>query len=249
MIKPNFGNFIGKLFINLLTKIIIKYNSGNKMNIPLLNRIKKRAHRDIALIEDVLIKVIYEIDNTAEIHGGTVIWRCFGGRRFSKDIDVYLRSNGELDELQAKVSSAAERYGASVTRFKDTGNLVFAKFLIGGISSEIDLNYKRYYKEPITKNYENADGTFYDILIPSPEALLIEKIEAYNDRISITDLYDIRILADFVEMQEVRHQLRSFLSSMKAVGKEEERRLEDLIYEGPIPSYDSLVDHIKGRIQ
>ena len=41
------------------------------MSLPLANRLKRRAQRDVALFEDVLVRIIYEIDSTAEIHG---IW-------------------------------------------------------------------------------------------------------------------------------------------------------------------------------
>ena len=219
------------------------------MNLPISNRLKKRAQRDVATLEDVFIKIIYDIDNTAEIHGGTVVWRCFGGRRFSKDIDVYLQSRDELETLKSKIKETTERYGAKMLKFKDTGNLIFAEFILGDIYSEIDINYKSYYKEYITRNYENVDGSFYEILIPPPEKLLLEKIEAYKDRTSITDLYDMRILADFVDVKLVGKQLKEFLDRIKRPDNKEEERLKDLVYEGPIPSFTSLVKHLEEKMQ
>ncbi|MGI0141945.1 MAG: nucleotidyl transferase AbiEii/AbiGii toxin family protein [Candidatus Micrarchaeales archaeon] len=195
-----------------------------------------------------MVRIIYEIDNTVEIHGGTAIWRCFGGRRFSKDIDVYLESQEKLEELKARIGITAEKYGAKLSKFKDTGNLIFAELLLDDIHSEIDINYKSYYKNPVIKNYETLDGTIYEVLIPPPEALLAEKIEAYNDRKSITDLYDIRILADFVRVDEVSKQLKTFLLNIKNPGKEEEDRLKNLIYEGPLPTFKTLVEYIKSKI-
>lgn len=214
------------------------------MNIPLSNRLKMRSQYDVALLEDVLVRVIYGIDRTAEIHGGTAIWRCFGGRRFSKDIDIYLKSKDELEELKAKLPDTVERYGAKVLKFKDTGHLIYASLLMGDIHSEIDINYNKYYDNPEIKNYENLDGTFYEVLIPSPEALVVEKINAYNDRRFITDLYDMRILIDNVQIEKVKDSMRDFLSSIKSPEKEEEKRLTGLIYEGPIPTFKSLVSYI-----
>ena len=68
---------------------------------------------------------------------------------------------------------------------------------------------------------------------------------------SITDLYDLRILVDFADIGEVRPQLKAFVSAIdveKGMRKEEER-LKDLIYEGPVPSFASLVEYIRDRIQ
>ncbi len=152
------------------------------MDIPLLNRLKKKSQRDIALLEDVLTRVLYEIDNTVELHGRTTIWRCFGSRRFSKDIDVYLKSQEKLEDMKSRIPGIVEKYGAKVLKFKDTGNLIFIEISLGGIFSEIDINYKKYYKNPIIKSYENLDGTFYEVLTLPPEALIAEKMDAYNDR-------------------------------------------------------------------
>ncbi len=224
-------------------------NFGEFMGIPLMNRLKKRSQRDVALFEDVLVKILYEIDITAEIHGGTAIWRCFGGRRFSKDIDIYLESREKVEELKKKIEKTAEMYGVKLLKFKDTGNLIFAEMLLGDIYSEIDINYKKYYKTPVIRNYENLDGTFFEVLILPPEELIAEKINAYNDRRSITDLYDLRILVDFADTKIVRSKLNSFLSSINEPDKGEDAMLKSLIYEGPVPTFKSLIEYLKSKIK
>ncbi len=220
------------------------------MNIPLRNRLQKRAQRDVALLEDVLVRILYEADSTAEIHGGTAIWRCYGGRRFSKDIDIYLASQEKLQELKERIRVVADRYNAKVEKLKDTGHLIYISFLLDDIYSEIDINYKAYYREPVVRQYENLDGSFYDVLTLPPEALIDEKINAYADRESITDLYDIGILLDHADVKALRPKMKKFVSSLKTPArlKEEESRLQGLIYEGPIPSFRTLVDRIKGKI-
>lgn len=215
-----------------------------------MNRLRKRSHRDVALLEDVMVRIVYGLDSTIEIHGGTAIWRCYGGKRFSKDIDMYVASQEKWQELKERITETAKDYGAEVIKLKDTGNLIFMELLVDGIYSEIDVNYKVYYKDPVVRGYENVDGTFGEVLTLPPEALILEKISAYNDRKSITDLYDLRILVDFAEIGKVRQQLKKFVAS---IGKgedmrKEEERLKDLIYEGPVPSFASLVGYIKGRI-
>jgi predicted nucleotidyltransferase component of viral defense system len=214
-----------------------------------MNRLRKREHRDIAMLEDVMIRVIYGLDSTTEIHGGTAIWRCYGGRRFSKDIDVYIASQEKWQELKERIKSAANKYGAEVIKLKDTGYLIYIELLMNDIYSEIDVNYKNYYKKPVIKQYENLDGSLYDVLTLPPEELIREKIVAYTDRKSLTDLYDIHILVDFVDAGAIP-QLKKFISSIKKPEemKKEEERLKNLIFEGPVPSFGNIVTYIKDKI-
>ncbi|MGC8649254.1 MAG: nucleotidyl transferase AbiEii/AbiGii toxin family protein [Candidatus Micrarchaeia archaeon] len=220
------------------------------MNIPLINRLRRRSQKDIALFQDVLIRIIYEIDPRAEIHGGTAIWRCYGGKRFSKDIDVYASSRERWSKTKQLLESSASRYNAKIIKFKETENVVFIELLLDDIYSEIEINFNKYYNDPVIKQYENLDGTFLDILTLSPEALIDEKISAYNDRRLITDIYDIYILINFADKKMIENKIRKFISSIKEPKdlEKEEERLADLIFEGPILSFADLVNSIKGRI-
>jgi predicted nucleotidyltransferase component of viral defense system len=58
--------------------------------IPLILRLKRANHKELAKAQDIIVKALYETFNEAVFHGGTCIWRCYGGNRFSEDIDVYL---------------------------------------------------------------------------------------------------------------------------------------------------------------
>lgn len=55
------------------------------MEIPLEKRLKKRLHVDVGRLQDEAMEVLYSVDNTLVLHGGTAIWRCFSGNRFSED--------------------------------------------------------------------------------------------------------------------------------------------------------------------
>ena len=68
------------------------------MAIVLFNRLKKKLHREIALLQDELIDIIYSIEPNAVLHGGTAIWRCFQGNRFSEDLDFYLTPSKNFKE-------------------------------------------------------------------------------------------------------------------------------------------------------
>ena len=72
--------------------------------IPLILKIKKESHKNIATAQDIIINEMYSIFNNAVIHGGTAIWRCFNGNRFSEDIDIYIpRDTTKLNLLFEKL--------------------------------------------------------------------------------------------------------------------------------------------------
>ena len=58
--------------------------------IPLILRLKKSAHKDIAAAQDLIVSALYEVFNDSVLHGGTSIWRCYKGNRFSEDVDAYI---------------------------------------------------------------------------------------------------------------------------------------------------------------
>src|SRR3989344_7396049 len=82
--------------------------------IPLIFRLKKENQRRIAKIQDLIVVSLFEVfEKKAVLHGGTAIWRCYKGNRFSEDVDVYIiRDLEKLDEffdILAKKGLALER--------------------------------------------------------------------------------------------------------------------------------------------
>lgn len=58
--------------------------------IPLNLKLKRKIQKDIAYAQDIIIEELYTFFSTAVLHGGTAIWRCYNGNRFSEDIDFYI---------------------------------------------------------------------------------------------------------------------------------------------------------------
>jgi len=48
--------------------------------IPIILQLKRQNHKELALAQDIMIENIFNIEE-AVFHGGTAIWRCYGGRR------------------------------------------------------------------------------------------------------------------------------------------------------------------------
>ena len=59
------------------------------MRIPLANQLKKRQQVETAFLQDEIIRLVYLTTEEMVLHGGTAIWRCYSGKRFSEDLDLY----------------------------------------------------------------------------------------------------------------------------------------------------------------
>ena len=107
--------------------------------------IRDQAQMEKAKLEDVLVELLYSRYNGLVFHGGTSIWRCHGGNRFSRDIDFY---------LDAKTNEEKMRHYKELSDFlKDSGFLMKEKgyekatdtmhFLVeSNTKMKIDINFK-----------------------------------------------------------------------------------------------------------
>ncbi len=217
------------------------------MHLPIIKRLKKREYREIAAFQDYAIDVLYRSYSNIVLHGGTVIWRCFAGNRFSNDIDAYLDSKISLKDTRDKLKLAAEEQGIKLEKVKDTGNLMFIGFSLDDIYLKVEISHFAKGLKPIAMRFERADGTYSDIISISANDLLAEKIAAYRDRRFIRDIYDIYILSSYIERdKKTIREVSDFLNKMPPPVNEEE--LASLIYNGPVPSLQSMLMQIRGRL-
>lgn len=209
------------------------------MRIPLDKRLKKRAHVEVALLQDELVDAVYSVENSAVLHGGTAIWRCYGGNRFSEDLDFY--ASAEITAIQAEL----QKRGLTVTKFKQTKNLLYAKASNGQTEVMLEANLAAKRKGTVC-GYERTDGSIMQILSLTPEELLLEKSSAYSDRTLIRDLYDAQHLSGLVENEAlVAKQMRKFVSDLPKPVDEE--NLKAIVYGGTIPSFEQLRDALARR--
>lgn len=66
------------------------------MKIPLILQLKRQNHKELAIAQDIMVENIFNIED-AVFHGGTAIWRCYGGNRFSEVIDLYLPNDKKVN--------------------------------------------------------------------------------------------------------------------------------------------------------
>ncbi|MEM2965006.1 MAG: nucleotidyl transferase AbiEii/AbiGii toxin family protein [Candidatus Bathyarchaeia archaeon] len=66
--------------------------------IPLQRKMKRETHKRVAMLQDVIVETLYRVFPRSILHGGTAIWRCYSGNRFSEDADAYIERNLEKVE-------------------------------------------------------------------------------------------------------------------------------------------------------
>ncbi len=211
------------------------------MNLPLENRLKKRAHVQVALLQDELADLVYSIEEKAVLHGGTAIWRCYSGNRFSEDLDFYAPRQNSLDDLPPK----AKERGIEVLKFKKTNSLLYSKFSNGEVTVRLEANFASKLRGVVAP-FEKVDGSAMQVLTLTPEQLILEKVAAYKSRRLIRDLYDIFHLSGLVkEEQKVAKEVAQLLENLPEPVDEE--NLRAIVYAGAIPSFSQLEQALKRR--
>lgn len=207
--------------------------------IPLILKLKKKIHKDIAVAHDVIIKELYTVFGRAVLHGGTSIWRCYNGNRFSEDVDVYLlRDEKKLNDF----FDGLKKKGFKTTKRKTTENSLFSSLDFKGVKVRFEVLFKNMEKNAVLRGYELSNGNVMTIYTLSPEDLIKEKIGAYLNRFKIRDLYDLFFLLRYVDKNKIQREIDNLIKNFKK--PIDEKDLDALIIEGIVPSVDKMMDYI-----
>ena len=208
--------------------------------LPLAKKLKKKIHREIALAQDLLIEEVFKAFNSAVLHGGTAIWRCYQSNRFSEDVDFYIspKEKNKIENFFEELKSL----NFKILKRKLTQNAFYSKLKYNGVEIRFEVLFKEI-KNFSTKEYEMTDGTKIVVNTLSPEDLIKEKIEAYFSRFKIRDLYDIFFLLDFANKSEIKNNLSHLLKNFK--NPEDEKELKYLIIAGVTPKLEEILKKIK----
>jgi len=213
------------------------------MKLKLINRLKKRSHKELALLQDIVIDIIYEVFSKAVLHGGTAVWRCYQGTRFSEDIDIYLdkQNTKKIDQFKQKIKNKK----LTIKKFKTTDNVIYAKIEMNKIIMKFEASFLDFDSNKIIlKKYETIDGNYLNVFTLSAEELIKEKVSAYLSRRFIRDIYDIFILLDFVDnKKEISSSLKKLLFNFKQPIDED--ILSSLVFYGSCPTTNQILREIK----
>lgn len=212
------------------------------MKIPLSNKLKKRMHIDTGTLQDEVVEILYDVENKLILHGGTAIWRCYGGNRFSEDLDLYLSNPEGFDQLFKK---RITEKGLIINKFKITDNLIFSKISNGTTEIRVELNFSAK-KKGTVKPYEKIDGSILNVFTLSPEELLLEKVITYQNRRFIRDVYDIFHLLNYITIDSgVKESVNTLLKNIQR--PIDEKNLSAIVYSGAVPSFEQIISQIKKR--
>ena len=211
------------------------------MKLPLISRIRKELHKNIALAQDILIEETIKIIPSAVFHGGTCIWRCYGGKRFSEDLDFYFPRNRRLIE---KLFQNLESKGFEIKKRKISDRSVYSELKYNRVSVRLEATFQNI--KGALLDYEKMDGTIISIYGLTAEQLLNEKINTYLSRKKIRDIYDVFFLMRLVSNTSLIDK------KIKKIIKEEippndAEDLKVLLLEGVVPKFDELKYYIKRK--
>lgn len=196
-------------------------------------------HKNIAYAQDLIVEDLYNFFPEAVIHGGTAIWRCYHGNRFSEDIDIYIKKNKTKIENFFK-NLKNKGFTIIKKRIKENSLYSVLKFNRTLVRLEATFQTKPY----ILKEYETSESILINIYTLSPEEIIKEKINTYIKRNKIRDLYDIFfLLREIKNKNKISKELKKLITKFKEPIDEEELKI--LIIEGPIPNVTQMLDYIK----
>ena len=207
--------------------------------IPLILKLKKEQQKQVARGQDIIVRTLFKVFNDAVLHGGTAIWRCYQGMRFSEDVDVYIpKDEKRINLFFAKL----EENGFNALKKKIGENSLYSNFEFNRVNVKFEALFKKV--KGNLREYEMVDGNLYDVYTLLPEELIKEKVNAYLKRLKVRDLYDIYFLLRFVkDKSKVRGELERFLKEFK--GPVDERDLRGLIIEGIVPPVNKMLNYIQ----
>ncbi|MBI2499534.1 nucleotidyl transferase AbiEii/AbiGii toxin family protein [Candidatus Woesearchaeota archaeon] len=211
--------------------------------IPIILKLRKRAQKDVASAQDKIVEEIFKIfGKTAVLHGGTGIWRCYSGNRFSEDVDVYIPKN--LNKLNL-VFENLKKLGFIIEKKKIEENILHSSLKLDGTIVKFEAFFKEIKGE--LKEYKKIDGNIITIYTLIPEELIREKINAYQNRRKIRDLYDIFFLLRYTKNKgEVSDELKKFIKNFRS--PTDEKEIHSLIIEGIVPDVEGMLNYIEREI-
>ena len=207
------------------------------MEVPIESLIQGERLK-VARLQDTVIGLIYDyVQPNAILYGGTAIWRCYDGGRFSEDIDIYVSP-----AFGKKIGPALQMEGIRIV-WRDRELPLHMRLSDGETEVLLEAGVGKY--ESSISQYMRVDGSSLTITTLSPTELLTRKTEAYEGRGYIRDIYDIVHLTNYLDKRDysVRSRLKPFLRNLKK--PVDARILPSLIYRGDRKiTFEGMVEYL-----
>jgi predicted nucleotidyltransferase component of viral defense system len=202
-----------------------------------------------AILEDEIVDLILKYYPKFVMHGGTVVWRCYGGNRFSRDVDFYSNLDPpEESSFQKEFHKTLIENGYPIReeKYNNKTRTLHVIFRGADTTGKLDITFMKV--NGTATEYLRVDGSKRMIYALSPEAMLGEKIDAYSNKYEsknheIQDLYDMIILKDKLDnpSDTMRRKLSRFMARIKDNPPKDEKALRQLLLGGIAPSFNELI--------
>ncbi|MBS3159728.1 nucleotidyl transferase AbiEii/AbiGii toxin family protein [Candidatus Woesearchaeota archaeon] len=196
-------------------------------------------HKDVAYAQDIIVEELYKVLPNTVIHGGTAIWRCYKGNRFSEDIDVYMDLEKEKIDL---LFENLKKLGFIIIKKRIKGNSLYSVLSLNDTQVQLEAVFKK--ENKFLKEYETSQGLFLNVYTLTPEDLIKEKTKTYLKRRKIRDLYDVFFLLRYVKnKEEIKNELEQFILNFEQSIDPE--NLQIMILTPPIPTIKEMKEYIE----
>jgi predicted nucleotidyltransferase component of viral defense system len=218
--------------------------------------IRDKAQLEKAKLEDTLIELIYGTYKDIVLHGGTAIWRCYAGNRFSRDLDFYFKK-GERSEsacYKELIEFFKEKGFALKSSNYDNTTKTMHFTVESNIKMNVDINFN--YKAGAPSEFTKVDDSKIIVLALNPEVLLDEKIETYYSKLhnkdetrqpEAQDLYDIYYLIGIIPKIKdgTKRELVRLVSDIENKPPLNMPKLSNLVLHGLPPTFELMIKKIK----
>jgi predicted nucleotidyltransferase component of viral defense system len=210
------------------------------MKIPLQTKLKREIHRKIADAQDLIVKEVYSVFEKAVLHGGTAIWRCYDGKRFSEDLDFYLPNDKKKIEL---LFENLKKVGFEIKKRKVSENSIYSELELNRLLVRLEATFQKI--PGVLCDYEMSDGNTISIYSLTPESFLIEKVNTYLKRFKVRDLWDVFFLLKLVDNVKTIKEIENLIKEYKKPSDEKDLRI--ILLEGIVPSANEIFEYIKRK--
>jgi len=210
------------------------------IKIPLQTKLKREIHRKIAYAQDLIVKEVYSVFDKAVLHGGTAIWRCYNGKRFSEDLDFYFPNDRKKIEV---LFENLKKVGFEIKKRKISVNSLYSELELNRLLVRLEATFQKI--SGVICDYEMSDGNILAIYSLTPEIFLSEKSRTYLKRFKVRDLWDVFFLLKIIENPRAVKEIGNLIKNYKKPIDEED--LKVILLEGIIPSADEMIDYIKRK--
>ena len=210
------------------------------IKVPLQTKLKREVHKRIAYAQDLIVKEVFSVFEKAVLHGGTAIWRCYNGKRFSEDLDFYFPKDKKKIEI---LFENLKKRGFEIKKKKISEKSVYSEMELNRVLVRLEATFQKI--SGVVCDYEMSDGNIITIYSLTPESFLIEKSSTYLKRFKVRDLWDVFFLLKIVDNPKAIKEIGDLIRNYKKPFDEKDLKL--ILLEGIVPSADEMIDYIKRK--